>query len=69
MIDLRDNRIQSLDPLNANLGLTAGASIYLVGNPIDCQAQAANFATLRGRGVAIDPQPSRGSSPTTCPYP
>jgi internalin A len=67
LVNLQNNRIQTLAPLDANPGLATGATIYLAGNPIDCQAQAPNIAALRSRGVVIDPQPSRGSSPAACP--
>ncbi|MGC4093074.1 MAG: hypothetical protein QM756_35340 [Polyangiaceae bacterium] len=50
---LSKNQIEDLAPLVQNAGIATGDSVEFLDNPIDCTAQAANIATLTGRGVRL----------------
>ncbi len=50
-VDLSHNGIVDLAPLS---GLPALRRLWIRGNPLNCAAQAATIAALRGRGVAVD---------------
>jgi hypothetical protein len=50
---LADNAITNLDPLVDNLGIGAGDTVDLTGNPINCRDQARQLRTLRARGVTV----------------
>jgi hypothetical protein len=52
-VGLADNLITDLTPLAQNLELDIADVIELQSNSIDCTAQAANIATLEGRGVQL----------------
>jgi internalin A len=53
-VDLTDNQVTDLGPLASNTGLATGDEVYFAFNPFSCTTQAANIATMVGRGVAVD---------------
>ena len=53
-VDLMENQVTDLGPLASNTGLATGDEVYFAFNPFNCNTQAANIATMVGRGATVD---------------
>jgi hypothetical protein len=53
-VDLMENQVTDLGPLASNTGVATGDEVYFAFNPFSCTTQAANIATMVGRGATVD---------------